>query len=56
MVIIIKKGATKDEIRSLLEAQKSEPRKGVEIKKYCGIIQLREDPLNLQKKWRDEWE
>jgi hypothetical protein len=56
MVIIIKKGATKDEIRSLLEAQKSETRKGVDIKKYCGIIQLREDPLNLQKKWRDEWE
>ena len=56
MVIVIKKGATRDEIRSLLESQKSEPGKGVDIKKYCGIIQLREDPLNLQKKWRNEWE
>jgi len=56
MVIVIKKGATKDEILSLLEAHKTSPGKGIEIKKYCGIIRLREDPLKLQKKWRNEWE
>lgn len=24
--------------------------------KYCGVIKLKEDPLTMQKKWRDEWE
>jgi hypothetical protein len=26
------------------------------FKKYFGILKLKVDPLELQKKWRDEWE
>jgi hypothetical protein len=28
----------------------------VDTKKYCGVIRLREDPLEMQQKMRDEWE
>ncbi len=28
---------------------------GVDIKKYSGKIKLKEDPLIMQKKMRDEW-
>ncbi len=35
---------------SLLKASK-----GVDAKKYCGIIQLSESPITIQKRMRDEW-
>jgi len=57
MVTIIKKGASKENIKSLLEKrQKKKKAKNIDIKKYCGILNLKEDPVKLQKKWRDEWE
>ncbi|MDQ2719052.1 MAG: hypothetical protein M3Z26_04725 [Bacteroidota bacterium] len=28
---------------------------GVDTSKYCGILKLKEDPLIIQKKLRDEW-
>jgi len=57
MVTIIKKGASKDNIKSLLEnRQKTKRPKKIDVKKYCGILNLKEDPVMLQKKWRDEWE
>jgi len=30
--------------------------KGVDTKKYCGVIKLTKDPLTIQKQLRDEWE
>ena len=30
--------------------------KSPDLKKYCGSISLQEDPMELQKKMRDEWE
>ena len=30
--------------------------KGVNTLKYCGIIKLKEDPLLIQKKLRNEWQ
>jgi hypothetical protein len=56
MVTVIKRGATKEEIRSLLESHDKKARKGINVKKYCGVLNLKEDPLELQKKWRNEWE
>jgi hypothetical protein len=56
MVTTIKKGATKKEIHSLLESHSKKSKKGIDIQKYCGVLNLKEDPLELQKKWRDEWE
>ena len=29
--------------------------KGVDTLKYCGVLKLKEDPLTIQKKLRDEW-
>ena len=31
-------------------------KKGVDTRKHCGVIRLKEDPLTLQKRMRDEWE
>lgn len=42
------------EIEAQLE-QLPQP-KQMEAKKYCGTIRLKEDPLVIQKKLRDEWE
>ena len=56
MVTTIKKGASRKEIKSLLETHSKSKKKGIDVKKYCGVISLKEDPLELQKKWRNEWE
>lgn len=54
MVTVIKKGDTKEKINKLIT--KAIQTKGVNTKKYCGVIKLKEDPLLIQKKLRDEWE
>lgn len=36
--------------------QKSAIEKGVDTKKFCGVIKLKEDPLAIQKRLRDEWQ
>lgn len=57
MVTIIKRGSTKEEIKAKLESHNKEKKqKGIDLNKYCGSINLKEDPLKLQKQWRDEWE
>ena len=54
MVTVIKSSFTKKEIHAKLkEALET---KGVNTHKYCGTISLKEDPLTIQKKLRDEWE
>jgi len=54
MVLVLKKGASKKEMDSL--AEKITIVKGVNTKKYCGAIKLKEDPLVIQIKMRDEWQ
>ena len=56
MVLVLKKGATKKEIAAIRKKLKKLPTKGVDTKKYCGVIKLKEDPLEIQKKRRDEWQ
>jgi hypothetical protein len=55
MVTIIKKGTSREKI---LLALKKHPAKikSLDLKKYCGSFSLQEDPMKLQKKWRNEWE
>ncbi|MDH5367778.1 MAG: hypothetical protein OEW67_12380 [Cyclobacteriaceae bacterium] len=54
MVTVIKKGSDKKVINKILkEALRT---KGVDTHKYCGVITLKEDPLVIQKRMRDEWE
>jgi hypothetical protein len=54
MVLVLKKGASKKEMDNISE--KLQIVKGVNTKKYCGAIKLKDDPLAIQKQMRDEWE
>jgi hypothetical protein len=54
MVLVLKKGASKKEMEDISE--KLMVKKGVNTKKYGGTIKLNEDPLETQKRMRDEWE
>jgi hypothetical protein len=57
MVTVIKRGSTKEQIKAELDLHdKKKKKKGVDLDKYCGSITLKEDPLKLQKQWRNEWE
>lgn len=57
MVTIIKRGSTKEEINAKLELLNTgKSQKGIDLNKFCGSIKLKEDPLELQKQWRNEWE
>jgi hypothetical protein len=53
MVLVLKKGATKKEID--LIKKKFSTVEGVDTKKICGSIKLKEDPLTVQKLLRDDW-
>lgn len=56
MVIVIKKGASKRTLDSLLKkAVDSSNAKKLNARKYCGTVKFKEDGLTLQKRWRDEW-
>ena len=55
MVTTIKKGTSREKILKALK-QRPVKVKSPDLKKYCGSISLDQDPLEMQKKWRDEWE
>lgn len=55
MVTKVKKGMHKKEIDSLLEKHKNTRKRKIDLKKYCGVIDLKEDPIVTQKKLRNEW-
>jgi hypothetical protein len=54
MILILKKGASKEEMDKIHAKLRSV--KGVNTKKYCGVIKLKSDPLSIQKQMRGEWE
>lgn len=65
MILELRSGATKEELAALNEKlrelalrKEREAHKGkvMEARKYCGTINLKEDPLEIQRKMRDEWE
>ena len=56
MVLILKKGAGKKEIAAIRKKLGRFSVKGVDTRKYCGVVKFKEDPLAIQKKMRDEWE
>jgi len=55
MIIVIRKGFSREKIRSALKKYTSKTR-GTDLKKYLGSIHLLEDPVVIQRKLRDEWE
>ena len=54
-VIKLKRDATDEEMEAIKE-QTPPQKNGIDLKKYCGVIKLTEDPLEFQKRIRDEWE
>jgi len=56
MVMTIKRGASKKIISQRLTEIYSTAKKGFEASKFCGVLQLEEDPLSIQKRLRNEWE
>ncbi len=56
MVLVLKRGAGKKEINAIRKKLGKMPVKGVDTKKYCGVIKLKENPLDIQKRLRNEWE
>lgn len=56
MVLVLKKGATEKEMQQIKKKlHKKSGKPGLNVKKYAGKIKLKEDPLDIQKKMRDEW-
>ena len=57
MVMVLRQGATKKSIRTILENLDKELKpKGVDVYKYVGKISLKKEALNIQKELRNEWE
>lgn len=58
MVLVIKKGATKKNIKNVLDAIAKKELKplGIDVYKYLGKISLKKDALTIQKEFRNEWE
>jgi hypothetical protein len=55
LVLVLKKGATKKQMDNL-NKKLSKKTVGVNTKKFCGVIKLKEDPLTIQKQMRGEWQ
>jgi hypothetical protein len=55
MITTIEKGTSCEKIRLTLKDRPAKIKR-LDLKKYCGSISLKSDPLEMQKKWRDEWE
>lgn len=53
MVTVLKKGLKKEAISKMLEHLSK--KKGFNSKKHNGVIRLKESPIAIQKKMRDEW-
>jgi hypothetical protein len=51
----VKKKINKNHI-TRIKRSKSSRLKGVNTLKYCGKIKLKEDPLDIQNKLRNEWQ
>jgi len=57
MVTLLKQGSTKENIHLVLKRLNNRRTiRGLDAYKYCGVIDLIEDSLEIQKKMRDEWE
>ncbi len=54
MVTVIKKGSDKKKIEKALSKIKG--KKKFDAYKYCGTVKLKEEPLEIQKKMRHQWE
>ncbi|QTE23258.1 hypothetical protein [Polaribacter cellanae] len=56
MVMVIKQGETKNNLKNILEklSKKIKP-KGIDVYKYVAKINLHKDALDIQRDLRNEW-
>jgi hypothetical protein len=54
MMLILKNGTSSREMDEI--HKKFRITRGVDTKKFCGVIKLKHDPLTIQKQMRNEWE
>jgi hypothetical protein len=60
MAIVFKPGMTPEQIAALWKKvrtgkRKRPVRKVPDIRQFCGVIKLKEDPMVIQQRMRDEW-
>lgn len=56
MTVVLKKNIEKVEFEKILkEINQSKKLRGVDTSRFCGILNLKKDPLTIQKEMRDEW-
>jgi hypothetical protein len=52
----ITKGMSKEELRKILDLPEETSSRGIDAKKYCGVINWDVDPIKYQKDVRSEWD
>ncbi|MBC7388871.1 MAG: hypothetical protein H7329_06660 [Opitutaceae bacterium] len=56
MTTILKSGLPIEDLRKQLEKASQKKNQGINTSKYSGVIKSQIDPLEYQKKMRDEWQ
>jgi len=56
MTTILKSGLPIEELKKQFEKASEKKVKGIDTSKYSGTIKTKIDPLEYQKKMRDEWQ
>ena len=56
MVLVIKRGAGKKEIEAIEKKISNKTTAGFNAHKYNGVLKIKGDALEIQKKLRNEWE
>lgn len=63
MIVTITSRSSKEEIQAALKKleqnnlkHKRKDKNDFDAYRFCGVIKLKEDPMTLQKNWRNEWE
>jgi len=54
MMVVIKKGESKESIQKKLNKLKGKGKK-FPARKFLGILKIDEDPVKIQRRLRDEW-
>ena len=55
MVTVIRRGTRKKKIKEILDRHKRK-KKSIDLKSYCGVINLKVDPMKIQRELRSEWQ
>jgi tripartite-type tricarboxylate transporter receptor subunit TctC len=58
MVVIVKRNTPRKQLKALLRKAKATPvkGKGLDARKHLGTVKLKQDPVTIQRRLRDEWD